>query len=281
MIPVSVVVPAHDEEQVIGRCLSRILDGAEPGEVELIVVCNGCRDRTAEVARHAAPEATVCVLPEASKPAALNQGDSMASRFPIIYVDADVVVGIEAVRAMARVLASGEVACVSPTAYYDVTGRPWPVRKYISVWQRLPYFQDERVGAVCGLSQEGRARFGDFPPVIADDQFVLQHFTREERRCLADHRFVVETPWTCRDLLRVRTRVYRGNRQLARLPTPVPPTAGARAALLHLAHRPGELPGLAVYSVVTLLAKGMASSGRRTRWERDESTRRPAPASMG
>jgi cellulose synthase/poly-beta-1,6-N-acetylglucosamine synthase-like glycosyltransferase len=37
----SVVIPAHNEAAVIGRCLSSILMDAEPGEFEVVVVCKG------------------------------------------------------------------------------------------------------------------------------------------------------------------------------------------------------------------------------------------------
>ncbi|MGD9408165.1 MAG: glycosyltransferase, partial [Gammaproteobacteria bacterium] len=45
---ISVVIPAHDEEAVIQRTLGALLRSADPGEFEVIVVCNGCSDATAE-----------------------------------------------------------------------------------------------------------------------------------------------------------------------------------------------------------------------------------------
>src|SRR3954453_3171433 len=93
----SVVIPAHDEASVIGRCLRALLAGAEPGELEVIVVCNGCHDDTAAVARAHAPDAVVLELPAPSKPAALNAGDAEATRFPRIYLDADVEVPLSVV----------------------------------------------------------------------------------------------------------------------------------------------------------------------------------------
>ena len=47
---VSVVIPAHDEEAVIGRCLDALFEGALPGELDVVVACNGCTERTAEIA---------------------------------------------------------------------------------------------------------------------------------------------------------------------------------------------------------------------------------------
>ena len=46
VMPVSVVIPAHNEETVIGRCLAALFAGAGEGELDVVVVCNGCRDGT-------------------------------------------------------------------------------------------------------------------------------------------------------------------------------------------------------------------------------------------
>lgn len=49
---VSVVIPAHNEEEYIARCIESVRSAAEVynGRVEIIVVCNRCTDRTAEIA---------------------------------------------------------------------------------------------------------------------------------------------------------------------------------------------------------------------------------------
>ena len=282
MKPLSVIVPAHDEEQVIARCLRAMLDGAEDGELEVIVVCNGCEDQTAAVARDVSARVVVVELDLASKTAALNVGDRLAARFPRVYVDADLIVGVDALRAMAEALSDPEVLCVSPTARYELTGRPWLVRSYFEVWQRLPYFNDERTGGVYALSEAGRARFAGFPEVIADDQFVLQQFAAPDRRCLADHHFVVQAPRSVRALVATRTRVYRGNRELAGVATPVGPVGGSGAALMRLVRRPSEAPSVLAYAALCAIAKFRALRGGRE-WERDESTRRPdtSPAGRG
>ena len=55
MKKVSVVIPAHNEEKYVRRCIRSIRSAAEEygGEVEIIVVCNRCTDRTAELAEAA------------------------------------------------------------------------------------------------------------------------------------------------------------------------------------------------------------------------------------
>src|SRR5262249_5142571 len=87
----SVLIPAHNEAAVIERCLKTLFEGTEPGELEVAVVCNGCRDATADLARAFGQAVTVIELEEGSKPAALRAGDRCLRTFPRLYLDADVV----------------------------------------------------------------------------------------------------------------------------------------------------------------------------------------------
>lgn len=49
----SVIIPAHNEENYIGKCLDSIRQASEPfkNQVEVIVVLNRCTDRTEEIAQ--------------------------------------------------------------------------------------------------------------------------------------------------------------------------------------------------------------------------------------
>ena len=46
----TVIIPAHNEARVIRRLLDQIVADATPGELDVIVVANGCTDDTADVA---------------------------------------------------------------------------------------------------------------------------------------------------------------------------------------------------------------------------------------
>ena len=51
-VSISVIIPAHNEEKYVARCIRSVKAAAKyyGGNVEIIVVCNRCTDRTAEIA---------------------------------------------------------------------------------------------------------------------------------------------------------------------------------------------------------------------------------------
>ncbi len=86
----SVVIPAHNEEQYIGKCLCAIRRAAKyvrPDPVEIIVVANRCTDRTAEVAKKYG--ATVLENNDKCIAAIRNTGAFAASGEILVTVDAD------------------------------------------------------------------------------------------------------------------------------------------------------------------------------------------------
>jgi cellulose synthase/poly-beta-1,6-N-acetylglucosamine synthase-like glycosyltransferase len=282
VVPISVVVPAHDEAAVIGHCLTTLLTGARPGEIELVVVCNGCTDDTAAVARGHAPGATVLELPVASKPAAWNAGDHHATRFPRLYLDADVELPIGVARALVRRLTEHHAPYAAPVPRFVVRRRTPLVRAYLAVWRHVADARDEPSGGgVFALSAAGRSRFGAFPDLIADDQFVVQLFHPSERLTVDEVYATVHPPMTLTALLRTRARVYRGNQQLARSGlAPYPAARGAVRALLGRARRPRDVPGVAVYVAVNLLARALARMPYDDGWTRDDGSRLAATGAL-
>ena len=119
---ISVVIPAHNEQSVLSRCLEALLADAEPGEFEVVVVCNGCTDETATVARGFGDSVQVCGIPVASKIAALNEGDARVSGFPRFYLDADIVLGTRELRTVADALDDQPLMVAAPRPVVDLNG---------------------------------------------------------------------------------------------------------------------------------------------------------------
>ena len=274
----SVLIPAHNEAAVIGRCLNSLFEGTRPGELEVVVVCNGCRDNTAEIARSFGASVAVIELEQSSKPAALRAGDRHLRTFPRLYLDADVVVsGTTARRVLSELTRQGAVAA-RPPFRYDTTHSSALVRRYYRARMRLPAVTNSMWGAgMYGLSVAGRSRFSEYPDVVADDLFVDQHFGPGELEIVGDEPVVVVAPSNLRDLLKVRRRSYRGvveNRGLDLVAGGGSITTATMRDVARLAATDWSgMVDAVTYVSVTIAARIYVAFGRSTRWERDESSR--------
>lgn len=86
----SVVIPAHNEEKHISRCIAGIKRAAHyaaPDKAEIIVAANRCTDRTEEIAKHYG--AKVIVNNKKCISAIRNSGIRAASGKIIVTIDAD------------------------------------------------------------------------------------------------------------------------------------------------------------------------------------------------
>ncbi|TGD67433.1 glycosyltransferase [Tabrizicola sp. WMC-M-20] len=258
----SVIIPASNEAGYIGTCL-RHLCGSDAGVVQVIVVANGCQDATARFARETFAEhlpegwiGTVLELAQGSKPTALNAGDAAALHPLRLYLDADVSVSPGLLSALMAVLggeapryASGTP--VIPRAQSAVT------RAYARFWQTLPFNQTAAPGyGLFAVNAAGRARWGAFPTLIADDTFVRVQFEPQERVQVADTYLWPMTEGFAA-LVRVRRRQDAGGRELQTLHPGLLAREGkpalTMAGLLRLAL--ADPPGFATYAAVSLAVR--------------------------
>lgn len=213
----TVVVPAHDEEAVIGRCLDRMLREARPAEVRVVVVANGTTDRTLDVARAAGRalghDVQTLDLPAPSKIAAVRAGIELADG-AVAVVDADVELTTGALRAVADALDVDRPLVVSPTLQLDASRSSWPVRRYCRAWTALPYVARSMVGSgVFALNRPALDRLGQIPDVTNDDGWVRRRFAPHER-VVVPETFTAHAARTTRALVGRRARIINGNRSL-------------------------------------------------------------------
>lgn len=275
--PASIVIPAHNEEASIARLLESLKAGAQPGEFEVLVVCNGCTDRTAEVARGFGVE--VSELAEPSKAAALAHGDSLARYYPRLYVDADVDLDVPAVRALCAAL-DGDVLAAGPRRELVLDQASVLVRAYYAVWSRLPQVRTGLFGrGVVAVSAAGHERTRALPAVMSDDLAMSEAFAPSERAVVDEAVVTIRGPRTLRDLLRRRIRVATGNTQLDQVGRRSDEAKTSWADLLRLVRtEPRAAAGVPVFVGVAVVAR--LASRRRVRsgdfstWLRDDSSRR-------
>jgi glycosyltransferase involved in cell wall biosynthesis len=282
----TVIIPAHNEEAVIGRCLETILRDAPVGHaMEIIVAANGCKDRTAELARAAAPEAQVLDLAQGSKTGAINAANDIASHFPRIYLDADVECGFVTLAALANALTEPGVMTAAPAIRMDFSRLNWLARAYYRVWLRQPYATAGKGGAGCyGLSRAAIEAIGRFPPIIADDLWIHTRFPDSQKRYIASDAegrpvfTTVHPPRTATEQVRIEARRQIGTAEVHQLhPSPYLAGHGGKGGL-GAALRSGVSPlDLAVFSAVKLFARADARwrqlRGKAGVWTRDLSSR--------
>ncbi|MGY3604056.1 MULTISPECIES: glycosyltransferase [unclassified Bradyrhizobium] len=277
----SVIIPAHNEEKVLARCLDTLLADSKPGELEILVAANGCTDRTVEIARSYGDRVGVVQIAEASKHAALNAGDEAATVFPRAYLDADISIGAAAIRSVAEEMDRTGALVGAPRAMIDFEGCPAIVRSFYRVWVQTPWFTDNLVGSgIYVLSDAGHARLGKFPAITNDDQYVHDLFETDERVIASSHQFLVRPPRTVEGLIRRRIRTIVGQRELDKLFGQLPGRARRVSLLEMLRRRRTNVWDLAVYIMITKLAS-FAATRKEQRgdhgWERDETSRIALP----
>lgn len=290
----SVVIAAHNEASVVGRCLEALLRDAAPGEFHVIVVANGCVDDTAKVAANRMG-VTVIEMPEANKSKALNTGDHTAIGFPRLYLDADIVISTAEARSLRDAVSESSAGRASttlaavPRRQLEVAGRPLMVRAYYAISSRLPAFHDGLFGrGVIALSAEGRNRFDTFPDMIADDLFLDSLFSTAEKRQVDSFATTVAAPRRTRDLFRRLVRVRRGNAAMraagkaGRVDASVRPANRSAWFTSVVKPQPRLAPAAVIYVGISALAAVLARRPplSASAWGHDESTRR-GPSNQG
>lgn len=266
------MIPAHNEAAVLARTLQSLAALSETTRIEVIVVCNGCTDESATIAR-GFRGVTVIETPQASKTAALNIGDEHASTWPRLYLDADIEVTAAAVVALFEELAKPGVAAARPRFVYDTRGATAPVQAYYRARSRIPAAPFRLWGAGgYAVSEAGHRRFASFPAVTADDSWIDAQFGDHEKRVVDTTPMRVRTPLDTRGLLAVLTRQRRGQVELG-----VPSTTTSRGrSLLASVRGPRSAFDMFWYVVLTAVARRRSRAAVRTRsraWERDASSR--------
>jgi glycosyltransferase involved in cell wall biosynthesis len=277
---IGIIIPAHDEARVIGRLLGPLVAEAHSDELDVLVVANGCSDDTAEVAAGFGSPVRVISLAVASKREALLAGNEALRDYPRIYVDADVEIDVDSIRALDKALSVPGVLVTAPVRVLAVEGRAWPIRRYYDVWTRLPEVKRGLFGrGVIAVGEEGHERIASLPAVLADDLAASMVFGPHERAVVPGAQVVIHPPRTISDLLRRRIRAAEGVAQIEQMAKAPGPSARTRPSdlLTLLRSEPRLAPAVAIFLGVAVAARLGARRRIRRRdystWLRDESSR--------
>lgn len=116
MPKVSIIIPAHNEEEIIVKSIESALEADCPNK-EIIVVDDGSTDRTYQLASLYATKGQVKLLhrdqASGSKAGALNFGVCFASGEVLITLDADTLIEHDSIKEMMKTFSDPKVSAVS------------------------------------------------------------------------------------------------------------------------------------------------------------------------
>jgi cellulose synthase/poly-beta-1,6-N-acetylglucosamine synthase-like glycosyltransferase len=226
-LPVTVLIPAYNEEVVIVTTIERILASDYPG-LEILVIDDGSRDRTPEVlkARFGTdPRVTIITEQNAGKARALNTGLARATGEIIVALDADTLFSRDTISRLARWFGDAKIGAVAGNA--KVGNRI----NMITRWQALEYIVAQNLerralaalgtltvvpGAVGAWRRSVLLQLGGFPAeTLAEDQDLTIAVQRAGYTVLFDSTAIARTeaPATVRGLARQRFRWAYGTLQ--------------------------------------------------------------------
>lgn len=122
---ISVVIPVHNEEAIIGNKLENIKSLDYPAEkCEIIIVSDGSTDRTGEiVSQHRSERIKYIQMSQRrGKAAALNAGVEKAVNEIIVFSDASIMLRQDALRNIVQGFRNPEIGCISGEDHILVPG---------------------------------------------------------------------------------------------------------------------------------------------------------------
>jgi len=226
-IPISVIIPAFNEEKVIGDTVARILT-SDYRDLEVVVVDDGSRDGTAEVVRSrfaAIPNVTLISVPNGGKAKALNTALARATGEVVVALDADTQFDRDTIPRLVRWFTDPKLGAVAGNA--KVGNR----FNMITRWQALEYVVAQNLerralaalgtltvipGAVGAWRRSALFECGGFPTdTLAEDQDLTIGLQRAGYKVHFDSSAVAwtEAPVSFRTLAKQRFRWAYGTLQ--------------------------------------------------------------------
>lgn len=278
----SVIIPAYNEEALIVKTLTLLLDDNHLNSIELVVICNGCKDNTyietlsfleknSLLLQQRNINFSVLEVDKASKTNALNIGVNNNQGAIKVLMDADITISGKDLNTLVAELKSNQLKAISPKINFSFEKSNFFVRQYYSVASLSFYNTNKRLSNVIALSESGVKQIFPLPEIIADDEYVRRQFLPTEVAVSKQCTLVFTCAKNLSSLLQVLTRVERGNVQLNSLKINSPISKAPKGY-----NKPPLLCFPTFFFIklfVKIRAKVQFMQGKIKQWERDESNR--------
>lgn len=224
---ISVIVPAYNEEKVIGETIGSLLATDYPDK-EIIVVDDGSKDKTLEVAMKFKEKIKVLHKENGGKASALNQGLLYATGDIVVIVDADTIIGHSSLKHIAKSMIGENVAAVAGNVKIrnKINWLTWcQALEYMSgiqIMRRgLDYFGAITIvpGALGAFRKKKLEEAGTYhKDTLVEDFDATMKVLRSGMVVSGSSAATAYTqaPQTLRDYYNQRKRWYRGNLQVLR-----------------------------------------------------------------
>jgi glycosyltransferase involved in cell wall biosynthesis len=212
----TIIIAAYNESSVIRQTLARLEENNLLDQYQILVVCNGCTDNTEEIVRNEFSNVHCHSIPNASKALAIRHAESLNPGFPRLYLDADIILSAEGAASLIALIRDQEsAALLIPSSKILTSSSSTAVQRFYRYWYSTRHVQDSGYGAgTYLLNQQGRARFGRWPDLVADDAFIRSQFSFDEIRLEKSINVDVKAPKNLCSLIKVKTRSKFGNIEL-------------------------------------------------------------------
>ncbi len=186
---VTMIVPVHNEDSVIGRKLENSLALDYPRErLEILFVSDGSTDGTAEIIRsRLVPGIRLLELPErGGKARALNHGLKHATGEVVCFSDASIVLNPDALATLVANFRDPAVGCASGEDFIPGGGGEGLYGRYELALRRLESKVHSIVGASGSFYAQRRSLCGEFPEGMAPDFLSVLNTVEQGYRAISD-----------------------------------------------------------------------------------------------
>jgi cellulose synthase/poly-beta-1,6-N-acetylglucosamine synthase-like glycosyltransferase len=227
---VAVLIPSYNEEKVIVRTIRSVLN-SDYTNLHVIVIDDGSKDRTAEVAREAYAReiregrVQVLVKPNGGKAAALNYALERVDEEIYVGIDADTVIAMDAVSKLVPHFEDPGIGAVAGNAKVGNRVNLW------TRWQALEYITSQNFerraldlfnvvtvvpGAIGAWRTEAVKKAGGYPiNTVAEDADLTMSLLEQRLKVVYEDRSLAftEAPIDAKGLMRQRFRWSFGTLQ--------------------------------------------------------------------
>ena len=185
---ISIIVPVHNEQRIIASKLENLLSLTYPRkQLEIIVVSDGSRDRTAEIVGSFLDRGVRFLeLPKRTgKAGALNLGLRHASGEIIVFTDASIVLEPESLSELVQPFQDPRIGCVSGEDYIKGQSGERLYGRYELFLRNLESHIGSLVAASGCFYAQRRELISEFKPGMAPDFFSVLETVAKGRRAVS------------------------------------------------------------------------------------------------